>query len=267
MSRLTCPHCRQAFDASDDALPETCPHCGGALQTGASAPAAEEDAAAEAMQHLETDTVADARAEVAMEAEAAEALGMPVGALLPDAAPGARSDSERKLRAVPSFSRMIDADAAKPRTAPWQWIALAVLALVLCLQILVADRARLAGDARWRPLLEATCGALHCDLPAWREPKAFAMLARSVTPAGDGVLLAQASFRNDARWAQPWPTVVLSLSDANGRVLGAREFGPRDYLDGNADAGAALAPGQVAQIALRLHEPAGGVDAFNYEFR
>lgn len=257
---LICPHCKQAVaDAA-----KTCPHCGGAL---AADPA--EDRAAEAMQAIEPDTVADARAEIAMEAEAAEALGLPVGSLLPQVAPTLRPDpAQKRLRAVPSFSHMVDTEAAKPRTAAWQWVALGVLALGLCLQVPLADRARLAADARWRPLLETLCGALHCELPAWREPRAFAMLSRGVAPTDDGALLAQASFRNDARWAQPWPTLVLSLSDAEGRVLGARAFAPQDYLDKNAaDAAAPLAPGQVAQVALRLREPPGDVVAFSFEFR
>lgn len=255
---LVCPHCFQDIAAADGAAPETCPHCGGALDAGGDA-----DRDAAAMQDIETDTVADARAEVAMEAEAADALGLPSGALLPDIA----APALRKVRTVPSFSRVIDAAAAKPRTAAWQWAALVALALALCLQMLLADRARLAADARWRPVLEPLCGVLRCGLPAWREPKAFAMLSRSVAPNGDGTLLAQASFRNDARWAQPWPTLVLSLSDADGRVLGARAFAPKDYLDTGVDANAALPPGQAAQIALRLREPAGDVDAFAFEFR
>ena len=60
----------------------------------------------------------------------------------------------------------------------WRWPLIALLALLLGLQILLADRARLAADPGWRPVVENLCGALSCTLPAWHEPTAFLMLDR-----------------------------------------------------------------------------------------
>jgi hypothetical protein len=76
----------------------------------------------------------------------------------------------------------------------------------------------------------------------------------------------QATFRNDARWPQAWPVLLLSLSDADGRVLGARAFAPKEYLGATATQ-TELAPGQSAQIVLRLHEPNPDVVAFSFDFR
>ena len=141
-----------------------------------------------------------------------------------------------------------------------------MLALLLALQILLADRARLAADARWRPLLESLCGALRCDLPAWHEPAAFAMLDRKVRPAAQaGVLRIDATFRNEARWPQAWPALQLALSDADGRVLGSRVFQPGEYL--GAAPTTRLSPGQSAQVTFLVHEPAPGTVAFSFEFR
>ena len=81
-----------------------------------------------------------------------------------------------------------------------------------------------------------------------------------------GGLKVQATFRNDARWAQAWPLLQLSLSDADGRVLGSRAFTPREYL-GAAATQTELAPGQSAHIALQLHEPNPDVVAFTFDFR
>lgn len=150
---------------------------------------------------------------------------------------------------------------------------LILLSLTLLLQVLLADRARLAADAGWRPLIAPLCDALHCTLPPWHQPGAFSMLSRDVSPiAGSGGgLNVQATFRNDARWAQAWPVLVVSLSDADGRVLGSRAFMPREYLGMTATqtelAPAQLAPGQSAQIALQLHEPDPNVVAFTFDFR
>ena len=93
------------------------------------------------------------------------------------------------------------------------------------------------------------------------------MLSRDViaTPDRSGVLRVQASIRNDARWPQPWPVLALSLSDANGRVLGTRRFQPREYL-GDAAQARILGAGQAAQLAFDIVEPAPGVVAFDFRF-
>ena len=121
--------------------------------------------------------------------------------------------------------------------------------------------------AQWRPLVAAACDVIRCSLPPWREPAAFVMLARDVIAIPDrpGVLRVQASFRNDARWAQPWPALVLTLSDADNRTLGMRRFEPKDYL-GDMPASSLLAPGQASQLAFDIVEPAPNVVAFDFRF-
>ena len=164
---------------------------------------------------------------------------------------------------APSFIR-----EAAPKRSRWgEWLALVVLALALAAQLFFSQRAQLAADARWRPLVTAACSALGCGVPAWREPDAFSMLSRDViaVPGRPGVLRVQASFRNDAVWPQPWPALALTLSDANGRQLGMRRFQPRDYL-GSAPKDALLASGQATQLAFDIVEPAPGVVAFDFRF-
>ena len=148
----------------------------------------------------------------------------------------------------------------------WRWPLIALLALLLGLQILLADRARLAADPGWRPVVENLCGALGCTLPSWHEPTAFLMLDRQIRPADTpGALRVDATFRNDARWAQDWPALQLALSDADGRVLGSAAFTPEQYL--GAAPATRLAPGQSAQASFLVREPAPGTVAFSFEFR
>lgn len=185
---------------------------------------------------------------------------------LPIASPAVATSAPSVTVAAPTFARP-RVRARAPHASAWQWLVLAALTLLLVLQILLADRARLAGDARWRPLLSTLCGALHCDLPVWHEPTAFTMLDRDVRPApGEtGVLRIQASFRNDARWNQAWPWLQLSLSDADGRVIGSRVFAPAEYL-GHAPGSETLAPGQSGRVDFRVREPAAGTAAFTFDF-
>jgi hypothetical protein len=169
---------------------------------------------------------------------------------------------------IPNFTRAARTTGVQPRVPGWQWAALIVLSLLLAIQTLLADRARLAADADWRPLVAHLCDVFRCSIPLWRQPEAFTMLSRDVRPAGDspGTLLAQATFRNDARWAQAWPIVLLTLKDADGRTLGARALTPSEYLDAGQVQGE-IAPGQSAQIAIRIREPSANVVAFSFDFR
>lgn len=175
----------------------------------------------------------------------------------------------RRRTDAPSFAR--PQAATPPRRLSWRWpAAVAALSLLLVLQLLLAQRDTLAADARWRPTVSALCTLLRCRLPPWREPAAFTMLSRDVRahPAAPGALLIHASFRNDAPWPQPWPRVVLTLSNVDGRIVGARAFTAREYLDGDVAATQReLAPGQTAAIALAVVEPAPDVVAFNFDFR
>ena len=166
---------------------------------------------------------------------------------------------------APSFLR----EQAPPRARRGEWIALALLALALPAQLFFSQRTQLAADARWRPLVSAACDTLGCNVPAWREPAAFSMLSRDViaVPGRPGVLRVQASFRNDARWAQAWPALRLSLSDADGRVIGRRTLQPGDYLDPAQGPLPLLEPAQSAQVAFLLREPSAATVAYTFEFR
>src|SRR5688572_28898210 len=169
-------------------------------------------------------------------------------------------------RPPPSFA-VTDAPPS-PRSVPWRWVAeVVVLALVLVLQLMLADRHRLAADAGWRPRLEMLCGALDCTLPPWREPDAMRVTAREVRPHPKvpGVLLVTLSFRNDARWAQPWPLMEIALHDLDGQSLGMRRFTPTEYL-GSPPAETAIAPGQSASATLEILDPGSRAVAFTFDF-
>jgi hypothetical protein len=144
---------------------------------------------------------------------------------------------------------------------------IAALSLLLVLQLLLADRAQLATSAQWRPLLTLLCDGLRCSLPPWHEPMAFTVLDRNVTPdpLRPGVLHVTANVRNDARWPQALPRLLLTLSDADGRVAGERVFVPAEYLGTSATKNT-LGSGQRIAIALDVVEPAQHIVAFTFDF-
>ncbi|WP_371180948.1 DUF3426 domain-containing protein [Xanthomonas sacchari] len=204
-------------------------------------------------------------------------LDAPLAASAPDPTPGlapatpaavATAATAPASAAAPSFLDGPRARRPVLRAAPWQWIALAGLGLLLALQILIADRQRLGADPRWRPWVAGVCQVLRCSVPAWREPAAFTMLSREVRPLPGhaGTLQVQATFRNDARWAQAWPLLQLSLADADGRTIGSRVLRPQEYLGRARPDSVTLAPGQSAQIAFQVREPAAETAAFSFDF-
>ena len=167
---------------------------------------------------------------------------------------------------APRFATPATPAPRRPIAWGW-WSAVLGLSLLLLLQLVLADRARLAGDAGWRPRLEWTCGLLGCDLPPWREPDAFRVTSREVQPHPKvpGVLLVTTSFRNDARWAQPWPVMEVALQDLDGQALGLRRFAPVEYL-GSPPASELIAPGQSASATLEILDPGKRAVAFTFDF-
>jgi hypothetical protein len=72
------------------------------------------------------------------------------------------------------------------------------------------------------------------------------------------------SLRNEAAFAQPWPVVVVTLEDAQGRRLTMRRLLPSDYLDDPAVLRRGLAPGATTALLLEVQDP--GDQAVAYEF-
>lgn len=168
---------------------------------------------------------------------------------------------------TPSFVR--NPQPAIPPGPRWPGLlTIAALTLALSIQLLLIEREALAGSERWRPAISAVCAVLRCQLPPWREPSAITMLDRSVQPqpGRPGVLAVHASFRNDAAWPQPWPELLLSLSDINGSPVAQGAFAPAQY-GASADTAALLAPGQAASIRFAVREPDPRTVAFSFEFR
>ena len=292
---VPCPHCQFLVTHHPQLrpLPADCPRCGRPLQEDIEAAAAgasgttpghDPDIAGGDGMHVDAPGADSA---IGTSTHAGPGSGL---AAFPDDARSADEAETPSTSAVGPMETDADHEPARPmqpapaaapeapaatfaapivrgRWTRWRWPLIALLALLLALQILLADRAKLGEDPRWRPLVEAVCGTLHCSLPPWRQPEAFTMLDRKVRPASQpaGALRVDATFRNDARWAQAWPALELALSDADGRVLGSRVFQPADYL--GAAPTTTLSPGQSAQITFMVQEPAPGTVAFSFEFR
>lgn len=194
----------------------------------------------------------------------APAPGLRAGDPAVGAAP---AETAAPARPAPRFLARRDAGAGA--THDRRHVAIAAgLAALLVVQLLLADRERLAGIAAWRPIVAALCAPLPCSLPPWREPQAIGVEQRDVRPVAErpGVLRVSATIRNEARWAQAWPRLVLTLSDLDGRALGMRAFEPAEYLAAP-PTDITIASGQEAAISMEIVEPSPHAVAFNFDFR
>lgn len=272
---IPCPHCGflVALIVSRPDAAQRCPRCHQPLQL--SADDSDDAAAAAAAVATDADTVTGARDIGVDETGAAiepvstdtDRITATTTAPTPHGRRHRKRSDPHRASSAPSFARrgvsMLHLGPRWPGAA-----ALMVLTVLLGLQLLLAQRHTLAADARWRPALAALCNVIGCELRPWREPHAFTMLARNVRPAPQhpGVLLVEASFRNDARWPQPWPRLLLRLSDGRGHALGQRLVAPVEYR-GSTLAPTKLAPGQSASVRFAVREPAPDVVAFDFDFR
>ncbi|MDQ3040006.1 MAG: DUF3426 domain-containing protein, partial [Pseudomonadota bacterium] len=224
---VNCPHCQSlvAVDATTGAAPEHCPYCDGAITVALAdaepnAPIAsiDSEAAAPEVLHetaLDIQAIADDENLAPDDQPASDAAARtPPGA---QATEFASTTQKRRKNAHPSFAKRPVPGAMITHRARWPWPLAAGLMLLLLLQLIVADRVSLAAHPGWRVTITKVCNVLRCDIPPWREAGAFTMLTRDVHahPAIADALRIRAAFRNDARWAQPWPQLVVTLSDAS----------------------------------------------------
>ena len=151
----------------------------------------------------------------------------------------------------------------------WPWVlACGVLALLLLAQLAWAERDALIRDPTAGSWLRSSCAVLHCRLPLVAAPERLRLLASNVQahPSVPNALMISASVRNDASFAQPYPVVTVTLSDAQGQRLAMRRLQPAEYLDDPATLRQGLAPGAVAVLLLEVKDPGDKAVAFEFGF-
>ena len=157
--------------------------------------------------------------------------------------------------------------ASGERNWPWM-LACGVLTLLLLAQLGWAKRDALIRDPTVGGWLRSSCAVLHCRLPLVAAPERLRLLASNVQahPSVPNALMISASVRNDARFAQPYPVVTVTLSDAQGKRLAMRRLQPTEYLDDPATLRRGLAPGAVAVLLLEVRDPGDQAVAFEFGF-
>ncbi|WP_266170409.1 zinc-ribbon and DUF3426 domain-containing protein [Dyella subtropica] len=151
----------------------------------------------------------------------------------------------------------------------WPWLlACLVLLLLLCAQLTWAKRDALVADPIAGPWLRTVCTQLGCHLPLVQDVQHLRLLARDVQahPSVPGALLISATVRNDAHFDQPWPVVVVTLSDINGKRIAMRRLRPNEYLGDGATLLRGLPAGDSTALVLEVEDPGNKAVAFELGF-
>lgn len=142
----------------------------------------------------------------------------------------------------------------------------ALLALALAAQAAYFLRSPLAAWLPFlRPALEAACRPLGCTVPLAGDAAAIRVDASALEadPLEAGKATLRVGFSNRSGQVQPWPHLVLKLTDRRGGVLAQRAFAPADYLAAAGAVQAGIAPASEHEFSLPLD--LGGLGVVGYE--
>jgi len=156
-----------------------------------------------------------------------------------------------------------------PGERHWPWVtACLLLTLSLAVQLAWAKRDELIRNPGVGGWLRSSCAMLGCELPLVAAPQQLHLLASNVQahPSVSGALMISASVRNDASFAQPWPVLTITLSNAQGQRIAMRRLQPAEYLDDTAILRDGLAPGGSAVLLLEVEDPGDKAVAFEIGF-
>ena len=128
----------------------------------------------------------------------------------------------------------------------------ALLLLALIVQSMVSFRDVLA--ARYpalRPALVSTCALFGCQVGLPARPDALVIETGELITLGGNAYTLSTVLRNGGDLALAWPSIELTLNDADDKPLVRRVFAPRDYVPRLADAAA----GGFAGFGARAEQP------------
>lgn len=151
-----------------------------------------------------------------------------------------QTDDFRGFSAEPRRTTLAS-ESDTPPAAGWSrsvWIVIVWLLLALTvLQVIYVYRAQIANTVGFtRPVLQLLCDGVGCTVPYMREVNAIEVRQSSLQQQpnfeqnGQYAYSLQLQLKNTLPWAQEWPTLVVSFSDAAAAVLATIAIPPQEYL-------------------------------------
>lgn len=157
-----------------------------------------------------------------------------------------------------TYADNLDASPPEPAKKPprWPWaVGCLLLLAVLLAQAAYFFRTELAANLPGlRPVLTSYCGLLQCtvSLPQKADLVSIESSDLVADPAQSNVITLNALLRNRAPYAQVYPNLELTLSDAQDKALARRIFRPAEYLKPGEDEKQGLAANRELSVKLNL---------------
>lgn len=126
-----------------------------------------------------------------------------------------------------------------PSMPNYFWLFSAILiSLLLLVQIAWLNKSKLAEHPSMGNAVKTFCHKIPgCVIEDKRDSNAFSLSTRQIYshPNEDNALILSASFTNGANFAQPYPLLLVSMSDKQGIVIAERYFKPEEYRERKQD--------------------------------
>ncbi len=143
-----------------------------------------------------------------------------------------------------------------------------VLLLLLGAEIAWAERGLWISDSSLRPAIVEACARLGCRVPLRKDDSLLQLASRDIRPhpSVPGALIISAALQNAGDFAQPFPTVVITLSDLDEQRIAMRRFRPEEYIGDNKALITGLAPSAKAPLVFEVADPGKNAVAFEFRF-
>lgn len=154
------------------------------------------------------------------------------------------------------LTEVVNSGKSPVKTARWPWIAgSSLLLLILLAQVLYFQRVEIAARLPGlKPLLTAYCDLLQCSIPLPQKAELMSIESSDLEadPQQENIITLNALLHNRAPYTQAYPSLELSLTDLEDRVVARRTFVPLEYLRTGEDEKSGFAANRELGIKLRL---------------
>ena len=118
------------------------------------------------------------------------------------------------------------------------------------------------------PYAKRICQEFQCTLIRNRNISAIKLVNRDVRvhPRYEDALLVNATITNLSKYTQRFPTVLLTLYDPNGDIMGYRKIPPGDYLDESIDIESGMASNAPIHFVFEVANETRDAVSFEFDF-
>lgn len=142
----------------------------------------------------------------------------------------------------------------RSRSSVWYVAGLIFLSSAFLLQLTHFFRAEIAARIpKLAPALQGYCNLMNCRISLPQQAELLSLESSGLESSSVAANLATLSavLHNSASFAQAYPHLQLTLTNAQGNAMGRRVFSPKDYLE-NGLRNSALAAGGRLEIRVNL---------------